>query len=105
MKRNNSDIQPFTLLPKEILDALYPHFVYETHKKGAILLVQEVSRVEKLYILSRGSAQYYYQYQHSRILEEMLGEKETYGGISILMNDGLSVRTLKPSFIRMEIPP
>lgn len=87
--------QPFSLLPKQAQEKLFNHFSYETHKKGTILLVQEISKIDKLYILSKGKARIYYEESFAQILEKKMGPQEIYGGISILMNDGISTRTLE----------
>lgn len=94
MKKTNS-IPPFSLLSKESQKELYSHFSFEDHKKGTILLVQEISNVDKLYILSKGAARYYYEESFSKILKKDLMENDNFGGISILMNDGVSTRTLE----------
>ncbi len=90
-----ADIPPFSLLSKESLKGVFSCIRYEDHPKGSILLVQEISRVDKLYILSKGAAQYYFQQDDTRILKKKLGNGDTFGGISILMNDGISIRTLE----------
>lgn len=85
----------FSLLPKNEQEKLFHQFSYETHKKGTILLVQEISEVDKLYILSKGSAQYYYEENFAKTLKGTLKQEEHFGGISILMNDAVSTRTLE----------
>ncbi len=93
--KNNTSIPPFSLLPQAELDALYDCFSYEDHKKGAILLVQEISVVEKLYVLTEGAAQYYFRTSFGKTLKKNLNKSDNFGGISILMNDGVSTRTLE----------
>ncbi len=70
-------------------------FSYEKVKKDTILLEQEITRVEKLYILSRGHAQYYYEMNNTKILSGELKIGDNFGGISILLNDAVSIRSLK----------
>mgnify|MGYP002725627680 CR=1 FL=1 len=86
---------PFSLLPEKAQKNIYDHFSFEDHKKGSILLVQELSKVEKLYVLSKGSAQYYYEENFAKTLKNNLKEGDNFGGISILMNDSISTRTLE----------
>ncbi len=93
--KNKNSAPPFSLLPQSVLKTLYDSFSYENHKKGSILLVQEISKVDKIYILSKGSAQYYFEENFAKTLKKDLKEGENFGGISILMNDSVSTRTLK----------
>ncbi|MCF6247024.1 MAG: DUF294 nucleotidyltransferase-like domain-containing protein [Desulfobacula sp.] len=93
--KNKAGIIPFSLLPKDAQKNLYNHFSFEDQKQGTILLTQEISKVEKLYILSRGSAQYYFEENFARILKKDLKEGDNFGGISILMNDAVSTRSLQ----------
>ncbi len=88
-------VPPFSLLPQSVLKTLYNSFSYENHKKGSILLVQEISKVDKLYVLSKGSAQYYFEENFAKTLKKNLKEGDNFGGISILMNDSVSTRTLE----------
>lgn len=90
-----TDRPPFSLLPEEIIKELYPHFSYENHKKGSVLLVQEISKLDRIYVLSKGSVQYYYEENFAKILIKNLTEGDLFGGVSILMNDGISIRTLE----------
>lgn len=92
--KTNQSIAPFSLLPKEAQEKLSNHFSHETHKKGSILLVQEITKVEKLYVLSKGSAQYYFETNFAKTLKKDLKQGDNFGGISILMNDSMSTRTL-----------
>jgi len=93
--KNTTGKAPFSLLPQKEQENLYTSFSIETHKKGSILLVQEISKVEKLYILSKGSAQYYFEANFAKTLKKNLTEGDNFGGISILMNDSVSTRTLE----------
>jgi CBS domain-containing protein len=86
---------PFELLPPEILEKLQGDFAHESHEKGTILLTQEISMVEKFYILISGAAQCYFEENFARTLKKDLKEQHNFGGISILMNDSISTRTLK----------
>ena len=86
---------PFSLLPQNEQKNLYHNFSFESHKKGDILLVQEISKVDKLYVLSKGSARYYFEENFAKTLKKNLKEGDNFGGISILMNDSMSTRTLE----------
>ncbi len=91
---NHTRIPPFSLLPEDDRNSLIKHFSYESHTAGTVVLVQEISRVEKLYILSQGAASVYFEESFAKTLQKELGPKDNYGGISILMNDAVSTRSM-----------
>jgi CBS domain-containing protein len=90
-----TDMTPFNLLDKKNLKDIYPLFTREKHKKGSIVLTQEISKVDHFYILLNGHAQYYYEETGNRTLKGELNPGDTFGGISILLNDTVSTRTLE----------
>jgi CBS domain-containing protein len=65
------------------------------YPKGTVLFVQGSSRIGYLYILQKGSAERYFETGNRRSLKELLEEGDIYGGISMLLNDGISVRTVR----------
>jgi CBS domain-containing protein len=92
---NKLDKAPFSLLPEKAKEDLLSHFSSETIKKDTILLVQEISPIEKFLVLSRGSAQYYFEHNNEKTLQGRLNEGDNFGGISILLNDAVAIRTLQ----------
>ncbi len=91
-----SQLKPFTFLPKDELEKICGAISEENHPKNAILSVQGQSPVEHLHIIQKGAVERYYEERTGkRRLRAMLGEGEIYGGISMLVNHGISVRTLK----------
>ena len=93
--KKDSQIYPFSLLSKKEQEKLYNEFSYEKVRKNTILLEQEITGVEKLYTLSKGHAQYYYELNNTKILTGELHQGDNFGGISILLNDAVSIRSLK----------
>ena len=86
---------PFSFLPEKAIEDLLSHFSSETIKKDTILLTQEISPVEKFIVLSQGSAQYFFEQNNEKTLQGRLSEGDNFGGISILLNDAVAIRTLK----------
>ena len=86
---------PFSLLPEKAMEDLFGLFSPESIKKDTILLVQEISSIEKFLVLSQGSAQYYFEQNNKKTLQGRLNEGDNFGGISILLNDAVAIRTLK----------
>ena len=93
--KNKLDKAPFFFLPEKAKEDLLSHFSSETIKKDTILLAQEISPIEKFLVLSQGSAQYYFEQNNEKTLQGRLNQGDNFGGISILLNDGVAIRTLK----------
>lgn len=93
--KNNLDTPPFSLLPEKAKEDLLSPFSSETIKKDTLVLVQEISSIEKFLVLSQGSAQYYFEQNNEKTLQGRLNEGDNFGGISILFNDAVAIRTLK----------
>ena len=93
--KNKLDQAPFSFLTEKAKKDLLSLFSSETIKKDTRLLVQEISSTEKLLILSQGSARYYFEQNNEKTLQGRLNEGDTFGGISILLNDAVAIRTLE----------
>jgi CBS domain-containing protein len=89
------NIEPFSFLPDQDLSHLVDEMSIVRHTKGTVLFVQGSSRLGYLYIVQKGSAERYFEERNERTMKELLGEGDIYGGISILLNDGISVRTVR----------
>ncbi|MBW2590608.1 MAG: cyclic nucleotide-binding domain-containing protein, partial [Deltaproteobacteria bacterium] len=90
-----SRLDPFSFLPAEETALIAEKLTMVQHPKDTVLFVQERSRVGYLYILQKGSAERYYEENYKKTMIEMLSEGDIYGGISMLVNDGISVRTFR----------
>jgi CBS domain-containing protein len=93
--KHELDKAPFSFLPEMAVENLMSHFSSETIKKDTILQVQEISSIEKFLVLCQGSAQYYFEQNNEKTLQGQLKEGDNFGGISILLNDAVAIRTLK----------
>jgi len=90
-----SRLDPFSFLPAEEIALIAKNLTIVQHSEDTVLFVQERSRVGYLYILQKGSAERYYEENFNKTMSEMLSEGDIYGGISMLVNDGISVRTFR----------
>ncbi|HSO17945.1 MAG TPA: cyclic nucleotide-binding domain-containing protein, partial [Desulfosarcina sp.] len=90
-----SRILPFSFLSEADLDDMVAKLYLIHHNPETVLFVQGQSRIDYLYIIQKGSAELYYEQAGAKSLKGYLGEGDTYGGISMLMNDGVSIRTLR----------
>jgi len=95
LRRFLSTIEPFSFLPDDELDRIADEMTVVQYPKGTIPFVQGASRIGYLYILQTGSAERYFEENGGRMLQELMGEGDIYGGISMLLHDGISVRTVK----------
>ena len=92
---NQSQTYPFSLLSTLDQEKLTTSFSFEKVKKATVILEQEITRVEKFYILSTGHARYYYELNHTNLLTGELLAGDNFGGLSILLNNAISIRSLK----------
>jgi CBS domain-containing protein len=90
-----ADVQPFNFLPFDDLELAAQKMTVSYYPAGTVVLVQGQSRVEHLYILQRGAAEQFVEEESRRSLHEFLDEGDVYGGISMLVNHGVSLRTLR----------
>ncbi len=90
-----SNLPPFSFLPEEELEKVCSELSTVHHLKDTVLFVQGQSRIEHFYILQKGAAERYYKEDDKEILRELLSEGDVFGGVSILLHDGIAVRTLR----------
>lgn len=88
-------VDPFSFLPEEELVQIATNLSAVQYPKKTVLFVQGRTRIGHLYILHRGLAERYFEEAGKKTMHSVLGEGDSYGGISILLNDGISVRTLQ----------
>ncbi len=87
-------IVPFSFLPDDAFELITGEISIVHYPKDTILFKQGQSTVDHLYIIQKGAAERYFEDNRKKMLRGMLGEGDLYGGISMLLNDGISVRTL-----------
>jgi CBS domain-containing protein len=94
-RRFLSQVDPFSFLPESVVEEIAPKLSMIHYPKGTVLFIQGRSRVGFFYILQKGSAERYFEEKNQKTMRGVLTEGDTYGGITILLNDGISVRTLQ----------
>jgi len=90
-----SGIEPFSFLSEDQIAATAKKLTIVHYPKDRVLLTQGRSRVGHLYIIQEGSAERYFEDEGRKTFRDILGDGDIYGGISMLLNDGISVRTLR----------
>ncbi|MEA3280509.1 MAG: DUF294 nucleotidyltransferase-like domain-containing protein, partial [Thermodesulfobacteriota bacterium] len=88
---------PFSFLPEKELKEIAAHLYTAHYPKNIVLFFQGRSKVDNLYIIQKGAAERYYEENDRKTLYLKLSEEDMYGGISMLLNNGIAVRTLKTS--------
>ena len=79
---------PLSLFSSDRQKEINSDFSIEKVSKGVVLFEQEITKVEKFYILSKGLAKFYYGQNNRQILTGELKPGDNFGGISILLNNG-----------------
>ncbi len=90
-----AEVAPFSFLPDDALEQVVNSLSVVAHPKGTLLFRQGATRLGYLYILQRGVAERYYEREGHKTMLDILSEGDLYGGISMLVNDGLAVRSLE----------
>ncbi len=88
-------VVPFSFLPDDEIEKVAGKLSIVHYPKGSIMCVQGQTKLDYLYIIQRGAAERYYEEGDQKRLLGLLGEGEHFGGITLLVNDALAVRTLK----------
>jgi len=86
---------PFSFLSKNELEKTASQIKIVYYPENTVLFIQDKTQMDCLYIIQKGAAERYYEEGNKKTLRGLLGEGDVYGGISILLNKGISVRTLK----------
>ena len=90
-----SRLAPFSFLPEEEIDRIAAAISIIYYPQNTVLFHHGRGKVEHLYIISRGAAERYVEEDDEKRLRGLLGEGDMYGGISLLLNKGIPIRTLK----------
>lgn len=90
-----SEVAPFSFLPAGDLERIATKLSIVHYPKNTVAFIQGQSRVDKLYIMQKGAAERYYEESENKKLRGLIGEGELFGGISMLLNDMIAVRTMR----------
>jgi CBS domain-containing protein len=88
-------IPPFSFLPEEELQEQAHRISARFYPRDTVIFVQGESRVDGLMVIRSGAAERYFEAGGRKTLHSVLGEGDIFGGISMLVNDMLAVRTLR----------
>lgn len=85
-------VPSFAGLPPDVHMGLARTCLVDYHEKGARIMVQGETRIDHLFIIHRGAVQLSYD-SDPTLPPDLLAEGGLYGGLSLLRNEGLSLRT------------
>jgi CBS domain-containing protein len=86
-----SNLPPFSFLPDAEVRTMVDDLVIVNPLKDVFLLTQGRSKVEHLHIVRKGTVERYYREKNKELLRAWLREGDFFGGISMLLHDGISV--------------
>jgi len=90
-----SDLVPINFLPEEEISRIAESISIINYPGDTMLFIQGQSKLEYLYIIKKGAAERYFEENDKKTLRGMMGEGDIYGGISMLMNKGIAIRSLR----------
>jgi len=86
---------PFSFLPQEALETVAAEIALVKYAADTVIFVQDRSTVDYLYIMQEGAAERYFEEKGKQILKAVLSDGDLFGGISMLLNNNIAVRTLR----------
>ena len=90
-----SKIEPFSFLPENEIHHIADSIQIEFYNKKKILFRQSISKIDKIYILKEGSADRFHEDIYKKLVTVPLHTGDVFGGISILLNESVAVRSLE----------
>ncbi|MCA9734368.1 cyclic nucleotide-binding/CBS domain-containing protein [candidate division KSB1 bacterium] len=89
------NVAPFNFLTPDQINRLSDHITLREEPTDKLLFTQGISEVHNLLIIENGAMEVYFESDSSKELHDVLGEGDTFGGISILCNNGFAIRTVR----------
>ncbi len=90
-----SSIIPFSFLSERELEKTASRLSLVFYAKGTKILTQGVSQIESLHIIRSGAVERYFEEPTKNNLSTLMSEGELFGGISMLINNSISIRSLR----------
>jgi CBS domain-containing protein len=86
---------PFSFLPESEISGIASELSVVYHPKDQVVFTQGNSRIDALYIIQKGAAERYFEESNHIALHDQISEGSLFGGISMLLNNSISIRSLK----------
>ncbi|RZK13888.1 MAG: cyclic nucleotide-binding domain-containing protein, partial [Hymenobacter sp.] len=89
-------VEPFNLLPPEVLEEVAALLQEVTHSREAVIYHQGETKLRGVDLITQGAYDtFFFDGQQQRRLPEVYGPGECYGGVSVLLNKKRSLRTVQ----------
>jgi CBS domain-containing protein len=89
-------VEPFNLLPPEVLEEVAALLQEVTHPREAVIYHQGETKLRGVDLIIEGAYDtFFFDGQQQRRLPEVYGPGECYGGVSVLLNKKRSLRTVQ----------
>jgi len=90
-----AQVEPFDLLPEQEIRKAAQALSEISYPRDRILFIQNKTILDGVHIVFRGRLEKYILAHESKSLSEVLEKQSVYGGLSILFNRSISIRTVK----------
>lgn len=88
-------IPPFSFLPEAELRQIAGEVRLQIYPADTVVCAQGLTLIDELYIVKHGAALRYFEGEQPQAGGAPMGEGGLFGGISMLINDSVSLRTLR----------
>jgi len=88
-------VEPFDLLPEQEVEKTAQNLTESSYPADKVLFVQNKTILNSVYIVVKGRLEKYIKDHESKKLSEILEKQSVYGGLSILFNRSISIRSVK----------
>jgi len=89
-----SKMPHFSFLPKEDIQGVAEKAIVKHYSKGTVFAEQDKSVVDSIFVVTNGVLELLDDKKGTRMHSGLITAGEVFGGISIMMNGGISLRTV-----------
>ncbi len=89
-----SEIPLFSILPNKELKKIADTISVKNYPKGTSIAIQGKTTIDSVFVIIKGTLVLYYEKNGEKILSGYYKQGEVFGGITILLNSGMSLRTV-----------
>ncbi|MBU1566939.1 MAG: CBS domain-containing protein [Proteobacteria bacterium] len=90
-----SRLAPFSFLGESEIEKIASQVTLAYHPRNTTIFTQGLSKIEALFIIKNGGAEHFFEEDDYKIDGVLLSEGGLFGGISMLVNNSVSIRSLK----------
>ena len=89
-----SKMPHFSFLPEEEIRGVAEKAIIKNYSKGNVFAEQDKSVVDSIFVVTSGVLELLDEKKGARMHSGLITAGEVFGGISIMMNGGISLRTV-----------